>query len=370
MQFLWPLNLWWMLALPALVVLYLWLLRRRTHQAVRLPTLEVVRAAAGPSWRRHVPPALVGLALALLLLALARPVATLTLPGARTTILLAMDVSLSMRVGDVKPTRMVAAQEAAKAFLAEMPRRIDVGLVTFAGTAQVAQRATADRPSLVAAIDGIQMQRGTAIGSAIVVCLSELFPDHGIDVGEMTYGPWGRTAGRSLDAKGKDPKPVTPVEPGSYGAATIILLSDGRRTTGVDTIQAAKMAAERGVRIHVIGLGTPDGHLASGGEGMAFYLQLDEATLRQVAQMTGGEYHHAASAEALRSVYQELGSQLQFSRRETELTALLAGLAALLLVAGVGLSLWWFGASATSRAAGQASQSTAGASRNSSKPIP
>jgi len=344
MQFLWPSNLWWMLALPALVALYLWLLRRRTRHAVRLPSLEVVRAAAGRPWRRHVPPALVALALGLLLLALARPIATVTLPGARTTILLAMDVSLSMRVTDVKPTRMAAAQEAAKAFVAEVPRSIDIGLVTFAGTAQVAQRATADRPAVLAAIDGIQMQRGTALGSAIVVCLSELFPDHGIDLGEMTYGPWGTSGARSLDAKAKAPKPITPVEPGSHGAATIILLSDGRRTTGVDTIQAAKMAAERGVRVHVVGLGTPDGHMAAG-EGMAFYLQLDEATLRQVAQMTGGEYHHAASAEALRSVYRELGSQVLLSRRETELTALLAGLAALLLVAGAGLSLWWFGRS-------------------------
>jgi Ca-activated chloride channel family protein len=136
MQFLWPLNLWRMLALPALVALYLWLLRRRTFQAVRLPSLEVVRAAAGRPWRRHVPPALVLLALAALLLALARPIATVTLPGARTTILLALDVSLSMRVTDVKPTRMAAAQEAAKAFLAEVPRRIDVGLVTFAGSAR------------------------------------------------------------------------------------------------------------------------------------------------------------------------------------------------------------------------------------------
>ncbi|MFM7532313.1 MAG: VWA domain-containing protein, partial [Rubrivivax sp.] len=342
MQFLWPSNLWWMLALPALVALYLWLLRRPAAYAVRLPSLEVVRAAASRPWRRHVPPALVLAALALLALALGRPIGQVTLPGARTTILLALDVSLSMRVSDVKPTRMAAAQEAAKAFLAEVPRRIDVGLVTFAGTAQVAQRATADRPSMAAAIDGIQMQRGTAIGSAIVVCLSELFPDHGIDLGEMTYGPWGTPAARSLDAKAKAPKAITPVAPGSYRAATVILLSDGRRTTGVDTLQAAKMAADRGVRIHVVGLGTPDGHLA-GGEGMSFYLQLDEATLRQVAQMTGGEYHQAASAEALRNVYLELGEQLGLATRETELTALIAGLAALLLLAGVGLSWRWFG---------------------------
>jgi Ca-activated chloride channel homolog len=220
-------------------------------------------------------------------------------------------------------------------------------LVTFAGSAQVAQRATTDRPSLAGAIDAIQMQLGTAIGNAIVVCLAELFPDQGIDLGEMTFGASRREAARSLDVKNDKtkapPKEVTPVPPGSYESAAIILLSDGRRTTGVDTLEAAKMAADRGVRIYVVGLGTPDGHLAAGGEGMAIYLQLDEPTLRHVAQITGGEYHHAGTAEALRSVYQKLGSRLQVSKRDTELTALLAAVAAVLLAAGVGLSALWFG---------------------------
>ena len=130
--------------------------------------------------------------------------------------------------------------------------------------------------------------------------------------------------------------------PGSYDAAAIILLSDGRRTTGVDTLEAAKMAADRGVRIYVVGLGTPEGHVAEG-EGMAFYLQLDEATLREVARVTVGEYFHAGTAEALRSVYQKLGSRLQTQTRETELTALLALLAAVLIVAGASLSVLWFG---------------------------
>jgi Ca-activated chloride channel homolog len=265
------------------------------------------------------------------------------LPWAKSTILLAMDISRSMRVADVKPTRMVAAQEAAKAFLSEVPPHIEVGLVTFAGSAQVAQRATIDRPSLAGAIDAIQMQLGTAIGNAIVVCLAELFPDQGIDLGEMTFG--SRREARSLDEKKAEkapPKEITPVPPGSYESAAIILLSDGRRTTGVDTLEAAKMAADRGVRIYVVGLGTPDGHTAMG-EGMAIYLQLDEPTLRHVAQITGGEYHHAGTAEALRSVYQKLGSRLQVSKRDTELTALLAGAAAVLLVAGAGLSVLWFG---------------------------
>lgn len=341
MQFLWPHALWWMLLLPGLPLLYLWLLRRRRRTVLKLSSVAIARAAAAPRWRRHLPPALVFLALSLLLLALARPTARVTLPWAKSTILLAMDISRSMRVADVQPTRMVAAQEAAKAFLSEVPSPIEVGLITFAGTAQVAQQATLDRASIVGAIDAIQMQYGTAIGSAIVVCLAELFPDHGLDVGDMTFGP--RRQGRSLDDKARvTPKPFTPVAPGSYDSATIILLSDGRRTTGVDTLAAARMAADRGVRIHVVGLGTPDGHAALG-EGMAMYLQLDEPTLRQVAQMTGGEYHHAATAEALRSVYQNLGSRLQMTRRDTELTALLALAAAAVLVAGAGLSVAWFG---------------------------
>jgi Ca-activated chloride channel family protein len=330
-----------LLALPLLPALYLWLLRRRARAALRLSSLSVARRAAGPTWRRHVPPILLLLAMALLLLGLARPTASLTLPWTRSTILLAIDVSLSMRVKDVQPTRMEAAQDAARSFLKELPRNIDAGIVTFAGSAQVAQQATLDRPSLIDAIDRIQMQRGTAIGSAIVLCLAELFPDHGIDLAEMTFGP--SRQGRSLDQKDKvPPKQIDPVVPGSYNAAAIILLSDGRRTTGVDTLEAAKMAADRGVRIHVVGLGTPDGHAAEG-YGMAFYLQLDEATLREVARMTGGEYHHAGTAEALRTVYQQLGSRVQTQTRDTELTALLAMLAALLIVASSALSVLWFG---------------------------
>jgi Ca-activated chloride channel family protein len=342
MSFLWPNHLWLLLTLPLLLALYLWLLRRRARTVLRLSHLGVARQAAGRAWRRHVPPALMLAALAVLLLAAARPVGRITLPGAQTTVLLAMDVSRSMRVTDVAPSRMVAAQEAAKSFLQDLPRHVDVGLVTFAGTAQVAQAPTRDRPSLVSAIDAIQMQLGTAIGSAIVVGLAELFPDQGIDLGEMTFGAQQPQA-RSLDDRSKPaPQPFTPVAPASYDAAAIILLSDGRRTTGIDTLRAAQMAAERGVRVHVIGLGTPDGHLAMG-EGMAYWLQLDEPTLREVARMTGGEYHHAATAEALRGVYATLGSRVRAQARETELTALLALLAAALVVTGAGLSLRWFG---------------------------
>jgi Ca-activated chloride channel family protein len=281
------------------------------------------------------------LACSALLLAAARPVASVLLPWARSTIILTMDVSLSMRVNDVKPTRLAAAQDAAKLFLRDLPRNIEVGLVTFAGSSQVAQAATLDRAPLVAAIDGFQMQRGTAIGNAIALSVAELFPDHGINVGDRALG--GKPRGRSLDDQARPaPRQFTPVAPGSHPSAAIILLTDGRRTTGIDTLEAARLAADRGVRIHVVGLGSADGG-SYGMEGMAMYLQLDEPTLREVARMTGGEYHQAGTAEKLRGVYEALGSQMQVVKRETELAPLLAMAAALLvLVAGV-LSMLWFG---------------------------
>jgi Ca-activated chloride channel homolog len=342
MFFLWPEFLWLLLALPLLPAAYVWLLHRRRKQAVRYSSLGVVRAAsAGRNWRRHLPPALLLFACSGLLLAAARPVARVPLPWSRSTIMLAMDVSLSMRVTDVLPTRLAAAQDAAKLFLRDLPRGIEVGLVTFAGSSQVAQAATLDRAPLVAAIDGFQMQYGTAVGNAIVLCLAELFPDHGLDVGEMTFG--NKRHGRGIDDKVKPPpKQITPVAPGSYDSAAIILLSDGRRTTGVDTLEAAKMAADRGVRIYVVGLGTADGAAATA-EGLPIYMQLDEPTLREVARMTGGEYHHAGTAEKLRSVYENLGSRMQVQPRETELSALLALASAVIALTAAALSVLWFG---------------------------
>jgi Ca-activated chloride channel family protein len=340
MFFLWPEYLWFLLALALLPAVYVWLLKRRRRAALNYSSVGMVReAAAGRQWRRHLPPALLLLACSGLLIAAARPVARVPLPWARSSILLAMDVSLSMRVTDVKPNRMVAAQEAAKLFLRDLPKDIEVGLVTFAGSSQVAQRATLDRTSVIAAIDGFQMQMGTAVGNAIMLCLMELFPEQGIELGDFGSKPQAR----SLDDKAKPPPPVfTPVAPGSYNSAAIILLSDGRRTTGVDTLAAAKMAADRGVRIYVVGLGTVEGD-ASTPDGTAIYMRLDEPTLREVARMTGGEYHHAGTAEKLRSVYENLGSRVQVQTRETELAGVLALISALVALAAATLSLLWFG---------------------------
>lgn len=345
MFFLWPGYLWFFLLLALMPAAYLWLLRRRNKAALRYSSLGVVQAAvAGRQWRRHLPPTLLLLAGAGLLVAAARPVANVPLPWARTTVMLAIDVSLSMRVSDIKPTRLVAAQDAAKLFLQEVPKTIEVGLVTFAGSSQVAQRATLDREALVTAIDGFQMQMGTAVGNALVLSLAELFPEQGIELADMSAGGSnGNPRARSLDDKARPPpRPFTPVAPGSYNSAAIILLSDGRRTTGVDTLAAAKMAADRGVRVHVIGLGTVEGDVAAP-DGMAIYMKLDEPTLREVARMTGGDYHHAGTAEALRSVYENLGSRVQVLTRETEISAVFALVSALLAMTAAVLSMRWFG---------------------------
>jgi len=342
MTFLWADCLWLLLALPASLAAYVCLLRRRSKAALRYSNVRLARAAAaGRQWRRHLPPALLLLACAGLLLAGARPVARVPLPWARSSIMLAIDVSLSMRVSDVKPSRLEAAQEAAKLFLQELPRHIDVGLVAFAASSQVAQHATLDRSALAASIDAFQLQLGTAVGNAIVLCLAELFPDQGIELGDIRFA--SQRNGRSLDERPKaNARPFTPVAPGSYDAAAIILLSDGRRTTGVDTLEAARMAAERGVRIYVVGLGTAGGDVAAP-ESMAIYMQLDEETLREVARMTGGEYFHAGNAQMLRNVYEHLGSRVQVQTRETEFTGLLALASALLALIAGALSVRWFG---------------------------
>ena len=341
MTFMWPQLLWLLLAVPLLVLIYIWMLRRKRQMAVRYASLSLVKEAMGAqAWKRHIPAALLLLAISVMLLASARPYATVSLPNTQQTIILAMDVSGSMRATDVEPNRLVASQNAAKAFLAELPRHVKVGIVAFAGTAQVVQPPTLSREDLAAAIDRFQMQRATAIGSAIVVSLAEIFPDAGIDLSEMTYGS-SSSRGRPIDDKSAKRPPHTPVPPGSYSSAAIILLTDGQRTTGVDTLEAAQMAAERGVRIYTVGVGTVEGETI-GFEGWSMRVRLDEETLKEVAVRTLGEYFYAGTAENLRQVYESLGTRLTVERKETEVSGLLALLGALLALCSAALSLWWF----------------------------
>lgn len=338
-SFIWPHLLWTLAALPLLVLLYVWLLRRRKKATVQFASLSLVRGAIGKGmgWRRHVPPVLMLVALAALLLAAARPTAVITLPLQEETIMLAIDVSGSMRATDVQPNRLVAAQEAAKAFLTDLPRSVRVGVVSFAGTAAVVQPPTQNREDIVAAIDRFQLQRGTAIGSGIVLSLATIFPGAGIDLSQVT----GERA--MPEMLGDTPKPqFTPVEPGSYASAAIILLTDGQRTTGVDPVDAAKMAADRGVRVYSVGIGTKEGETI-GFEGWSMRVRLDEDTLKNVSNLTRAEYFYAGTADDLKKVYQSLSSRLIVERKETEVSGLLAAAAALLVVLSAGLSVLWFG---------------------------
>ena len=340
MTFLWPELLWLLLILPALVLLYLWLMKRKKQMAIRYASLAMVsQALAGRwLWRRHLPPALFLLALAALLLASARPFATIRLPSQQETIMLAMDVSGSMRATDVEPNRLVAAQNAAKAFLAELPRHVKVGIVAFAGTASVVQPATLSREDLVAAIDKFQMQRGTAIGNGIVMSLAELFPDADIDLAKMQYG----SRPSSLDDKAKPGKKVyEPVAPGSNGSAAVILLTDGQRTTGVEPLEAAKLAADYGVKVYTVGVGTVTGETI-GFEGWSMRVRLDEETLKAIAAKTQAEYFYAGTAQDLNKVYTALSSKLTLQKKETEISGLMALLGAALALLSAGLSVLWF----------------------------
>jgi Ca-activated chloride channel family protein len=342
-RFIWSEFLWLLVLVPILVALYVWLLRRRKKAAVRYASLAMVKEAMGVGHRlrRHVPPVLFLLALTAMITAISRPTAIVTLPSQQDTIVLAMDVSGSMRAADVEPNRLVAAQNAAKAFVAEQPRHTRIGVVSFAGTAAVVQPPTHNRDDVIAAIDRFQLQRGTAIGSGIIVSLATLFPDGGYDVGELTYGRDG-PRGSPLDAAKKNAKKdFKPVPPGSYTNAAIILLTDGQRTTGPDSMEAAKMAADRGVRVFTVGIGTVDG-TTIGFEGWSFRVRLDEETLKGIANLTRGEYFYAGNAAELKKIYQSLNSRFILEKKETEITAFFSAAAALLAVISALLSLLWF----------------------------
>lgn len=340
MTFLWPDALWGLAALPALVALYFVLLKRRKKQALRYSSLGLLRPALGRSgWRRHVPPVLFLVAIALLALAAARPAALVLLPSERETVILAIDVSGSMRADDVAPTRLAAAQAAAKAFIADTPRSTQIGLVTFAGSAALVELPTSDHERLFQSIEQLQLQNATAVGSGILISLKAIFPDQQFDV--FPRGLTSAAAGATWPPTPEDKKPVKPVPPGSNKNAVIILLTDGQTTTGPDPVDAARLAAARGVRVFTVGVGTPGGKILTG-EGWSIRVRLDEDALKAIADLTRGEYFYAGNAPDLTRIYQTLQSKLVLEKRETEITALFAAAAALFAVAAGALSLLWF----------------------------
>jgi Ca-activated chloride channel family protein len=348
-SFLWPEMLLWLLAVPVLVLAYLVLLRRRKQAAIRYASLTLMREALGPKQqiRRHIPPLLFLLALITAIIAIARPSAVITLPSEVQTIVLAMDVSLSMGAKDVDPNRLTAAQLAAKSFIEQHPPNARIAIVAFGATAALVQTPTQNQEDLLAAINRFELQRGTATGSALYVALATLFPDAGIDLESLVYRGGLTSGSRPIlrenpspneGTKGKESKSVTP---GSYTSGVIILLSDGRRTTGPDPLDAARMAAERGVRVFTVGFGTVEGGTI-GFEGWSVYVRLDEETLKAIADVTRGQYFHAGTAEDLKKVYDTLNAKLVLERKETEITFIFAAVAAMLLLVASLLSLLWY----------------------------
>ncbi len=372
-SFQWPSFLWLLLLVPAMVGAYVWLLRRRKQGVLRYGNLGLLKQAMGPAnWRRHLPPALLLGALTLLLLAVARPSALVSLPSHRATVMMAMDVSGSMRAADVKPSRIEASQKAAKEYIKEQPKDVVIGMVAFAGVAFLVQTPTTDRQALDTAIDRFELQRGTAVGNGILVSMQSLFPQESFPISSFNnggyggggggggyggYSRFGRTSGscgRTEDsgngnygrplgqAGGAPPKKHVPVEPGTYKNAVIILMTDGQTNSGCDPIEAARLASEYGVRVYTIGFGTSRGNDVSFG-GFSMRAQLDEDSLKKIADMTKGKYFHAASADDLKAVYSLLTKQLVMEVKEMEISSFFAAAAALLMVVAAGLSVAWFG---------------------------
>jgi Ca-activated chloride channel family protein len=336
--------LWLLLAVPALIAAYVLLLRRK-KQVLRYTSLGLVREAVDRthSFRRHLPPLLFLLSSIALMLAVARPAGVVTILSPQRTILLAMDVSLSMSATDVLPSRLAAAQTAAKAFIRAQPSDVRVGIIAFAGTAALVQVPTANRASLYEAIDGLRLEYHTAIGTAIIASLVTIFPDSGLDSNFDIFGLGGAPQPLrpvSLDSSRQVRKP-DPVPAGSYSSAAVVLLTDGSRTMGIDPLAAARMAADRGVRIFTVGFGSAAASRVEV-DGWSMDVGFDEGSLKEIADITRGEYFRADSAQALNRIYGTLAGKLVVERKETEMTALFTAAAAVLSLLAAALSVLWF----------------------------
>ena len=342
MRFLWPQALWLLLAVPLLAAGYVHALRRRTAAAARFPGLAAAAGHDTGRILRRVPPLLFLVALATMIVAIARPVAVVTLPTHHQAVVLAIDVSGSMRATDVKPSRLAAAQAAARKFIDEQPRSTRIGVVAFAASASAVQHPTHDRDAARAALERLKTQSGTALGSGIVVALGSLFPGQGITVEAV------QKAAAERKAPAREPKALEGGEAagkaaaaGSQGSAAIILLTDGQANTGIPPMDAARAAAERKVRVFVIGTGTPAGETMTV-DGFRMRVRLDEETLKAIADVTRGRYFHAGNERDLEQIYTNLNTRFLMQKKETEITAIFSGVAVLVAMVSALLSFAWF----------------------------
>ena len=330
MSFLWPLMLVLLILIPILTGLYFRLQRRRRLIAKNFGSLGFGSGAMPqPGFRRHVPPILFMFGLVVLIVALARPQTVVSLPRIEGTVILAFDVSGSMAAEDMKPTRMEAAKAAARDFINRQPRSIQIGVTAFSDNGFSVQVPTNDRDAVLAAINRMAPQHGTSLANGIIASLKTI--DSNNNPGPLTY---------SNLTPAPTPSP-TPVPQGTYTSAAIVLLTDGDNNEAPDPLAAAKTAADRGVRVYTIGLGSPSGttlHI----NGFTVRTQLDEAILQQISQATGGVYYNAANQEDLTKIYDNIKPQFTVKPTNTEVTSLFSGASILILLIGGLLSLLWF----------------------------
>lgn len=346
MTMLWTSSLYLLLLIPLLAIAYVWILRRRKPFVIRYSSLSLVRDAAAhqSQWRRHVPFVLFLFALTSLIFALTRPTAEIVVPSNRATIILALDISRSMCSTDIRPNRLIAAQEAAIEFVQSRNEDAQIGIVAFAGFAELIQPPTKDKDLLVNAIANLTPARRTAIGSAILRSIDALAE---ID---------SRISPTQLNTP-------TPLPNGEFAPHIIVLLTDGSNNAGPTPFNAANEAVARGIRVYTIGFGTVNntspmncGDLFSesdqfggpgfglgfgGGGGGGSRRELDEVTLKQVAELTGGAYYAATSARELQNVFRNLPTYLVVTRETTEVSAFFNALGLLLILVAVFLSLRW-----------------------------
>jgi Ca-activated chloride channel family protein len=333
MSFIWPLMLLSLLVLPLLVALYLGALRRRRRLATSHGSRGLVREAASKRYarRRHVPPAIFLVGLAILGVALARPQTVVSLPRVEGIVILAFDVSGSMAADDIKPSRMEAAKAAAKAFVERQPATVRIGVVAFSDNGLSVQIPTNDQGEVMAAISRLAPSRGTSLVNGILASLNA------ITLAETGEPP--RLYSNLTPTVAPTP---TPVPKGSHTSAMIVLLTDGENTGPPDPGAAAKLAADRGVRVHTVGIGSAAGATLQI-EGFSVFTQLDEEGLKQIAETTGGTYSNATDAASLQKIYESLDSRLVIRPQEMEITSLVSGAGLLVLLLGGALSLLWFG---------------------------
>lgn len=338
MSFIWPLMLLSLLIVPLLVLLYLRLQQRRKQITARYGMLGLVQEAgvqeAGRrplGARRHLPAALFLVGLTILFVALARPQAEVSLPRLQGTVILAFDVSGSMAAEDMEPSRMEAAKAAARDFVLRQPSTIEIGVVAFSDGGFTVQLPTFDQTEVLAAIDRLGPERGTSLARGIEASLHTIFVESRIDPNAARYSNLTPTA----------TPPPTPVPDGVYESAVIVLLTDGENTAPPDPIEAAMVAADRGVRIHTVGIGSAEGVVLEV-EGFSVHTRLDEPTLRMMAEITDGTYYNAVTEEELRSIYENLDPELVVEPESVEVTALFAGASVLFLLVGGATSLLWF----------------------------